>query len=858
MITSISQRVSPSIDAVPVLQRARRPAIRGKFLYVGEQKLPLHGVTYGPFRPTEDGCEYHTPDQVDRDFERMAAHGLNTVRLYTVPPRWLLDIAAKHGLRLLIGLPWEQHITFLRKRATARSIVQRVREGVRSCADHPAVLGFAVGNEIPASIVRWYGRQRIERFIRRLYRAVKQEDPAALVTYVNFPTTEYLELPFLDFLCFNVYLEDEQTLRRYLSRLQNLAGDRPLVMGEVGLDSRRNGVDEQARTLHWQIRACLGAGCAGVYTFAWTDEWHRGGFDIEDWDFGLTTRDREPKPALASVARAFGEGILANGRDLPRVSVVVCTYNGSKTIRQTCDHLAKLDYPDYEVLVIDDGSNDGTGAILDQLAEEYPLLRVVHKRNGGLSTARNVGLREATGQIVAYIDDDAYPDPDWLNFAVHHLLNTNHVGVGGPNLPVPEDGKIPTCVAHSPGGPNHVLLSDRTAEHIPGCNMVFWKGALDAAGGFDPQFRIAGDDVDLCWRLQERDGVIGFHPTALVWHHRRGDVRGYLRQQTNYGKAEAMLQRKWPSKYNQFGHVQWSGRLYGQGVTLPLAFRRHRIYHGVWGTGLFQSMYQRPASLLQSIPLMPEWYLLSAAVMLVAMPGILWQPLWFLAPLLGLAIGIPILQAAATAASAELDRLDTRWERLKCRAIIAAMHLAQPLARLKGRLAQGLAPWRRSSSHRRMALPRIRSDAFWSEHWKAPEQRLAQLEQALLKVGVHPIRGGDYDRWDLEVFGGMFGSIRLLMAIEEHGGGAQLVRIHARPRIGLMAKLGLAAVALLLAFSAAMFHVGAVVLLTVLGVSLLVRAFGDCASAMGAYFEVTRHAEDVADAALVSSGAPAA
>ena len=116
----------------------------------------------------------------------------------------------------MVGLPWEQHITFLDSRSRAGDIEARVREGVRACAGHPAILCYAVGNEIPASIVRWYGRRRIERFLRRLYKAAKAEDLGALVTYVNYPTTEYLDLSFFDLYTFNVYLEDEDRLAAYL------------------------------------------------------------------------------------------------------------------------------------------------------------------------------------------------------------------------------------------------------------------------------------------------------------------------------------------------------------------------------------------------------------------------------------------------------------------------------------------------------------------------------------------------------------------------------------------------------------------------------------------------------------------
>lgn len=104
-------------------------------------------------------------------------------------------------------------------------------------------------------------------------------------------------MPFLDFACFNVYLETQDQFVIYLARLQTLAGDRSLILAEVGLDSRRNGEERQAQKLEWQVRSLFAGRCAGGLVYAWTDEWHHGGFDIEDWDFGLTTRDRQPKPA---------------------------------------------------------------------------------------------------------------------------------------------------------------------------------------------------------------------------------------------------------------------------------------------------------------------------------------------------------------------------------------------------------------------------------------------------------------------------------------------------------------------------------------------------------------------------------
>src|SRR5437016_5994649 len=99
---------------------------RGKFLYVGEKKLHGCGVTYGPFRPEPDGSEYHDAESVENDFAGMAAHGINAIRTYTVPPRWLLDCAQHHGLWVMVGLPWEQHVAFLHDRRLATDIQRRV------------------------------------------------------------------------------------------------------------------------------------------------------------------------------------------------------------------------------------------------------------------------------------------------------------------------------------------------------------------------------------------------------------------------------------------------------------------------------------------------------------------------------------------------------------------------------------------------------------------------------------------------------------------------------------------------------------------------------------------------------------
>ena len=182
------------------------------------------------------------------------------------------------------------------------------------------------------------------------------------------------------------------------------------------------------------IRAAFEEGACGAVAFAWTDEWWRGGHPVDDWAFGLVDRS-----AAAEAGGGCGRGgvrrgavpaadAAASGR---RVSVVVCAYNAADTHRglpllaRAADLSRLRDHPRQRRLARSH-QRDRPRAIRG--------VRVIDIPNGGLSAARNVGLAEATGEIVAYTDADTRVDRDWLTFLVQPFLTSDVVGSGGPNV----------------------------------------------------------------------------------------------------------------------------------------------------------------------------------------------------------------------------------------------------------------------------------------------------------------------------------------------------------------------------------------------------------------------------------------
>lgn len=230
------------------------------------------------------------------------------------------------------------------------------------------------------------------------------------------------------------------------------------------------------------------------------------------------------------------------------ISIVVPTYNRQATLRNTLAALTRQVYRDYEVIVVDDGSSDGTREVVQR---EFPLARYLRLHtNRGCAAARNAGIGAALGDIVAFTDDDCVPPPDWLmRLADGYARHPEVAGVGGYMHPTDAAlGASP--LARYESYLTHVVYRAGDAEYVGGyeCpaggtnNISYRKAVLEEFGGFDESFP-AGSDPELKWRICDAGHRVLYIPTGVV-HQRRYVWSAFRVQQIQRGRGALHFERK--------------------------------------------------------------------------------------------------------------------------------------------------------------------------------------------------------------------------------------------------------------------------------------------------------------------------
>jgi cellulose synthase/poly-beta-1,6-N-acetylglucosamine synthase-like glycosyltransferase len=229
-----------------------------------------------------------------------------------------------------------------------------------------------------------------------------------------------------------------------------------------------------------------------------------------------------------------------------KVSVIVCGYNEEKDLPSCLHSLRIQTYPSYEVVVVDDGSIDATSKI----AASYGT-KVICIKHSGLATARNVGVRHSTGEILAFLDGHCVVDKDWIRNIVDCFNSGKKVGmVGGPYL-TPEDAHfIDKCIWYAycsvlgSGGMNSPRTR-RTSQSIylpSGCNMAIRREVLDVVGPFLDNTLVGSEDLDIGCRIVKAGYEVVYSPKVRVWHKGADSFGKFFRQIYSYGKARPMIE----------------------------------------------------------------------------------------------------------------------------------------------------------------------------------------------------------------------------------------------------------------------------------------------------------------------------
>jgi glycosyltransferase involved in cell wall biosynthesis len=476
-------------------------------------------------------------DRFARDLASLAAAGYTVVCL-PPPPRWAIQPAAASGLRFVVdlgcaGLDRLAAMSWRERRHHLRELTARIRETLRPWDRCEALLGVAL--ERPEPVGQSRRRGKIARRAADEVAIVIHDLDAKMLTAWRDRWPHLGECPAeFDFLLVDCALPSRDALSPALMACHGEVGDRPLVLGSVSLP----GADADAALL---IDTALRCGAAGTLA--------------ETWRPGHVRRH-------GAIRRIHTRSVRDLDLDWPSMSVVINAHNAASTLEECLSHCDRLDYPELEVIVVDDGSTDATPAI----ARTHPRTRLITIPHSGLPAARNVGYQSARRDLVVYLDADAYPSPAWPWYVALAGIGDRVGASGGPNIPPSGMSMSARIAARSPGSPIPQLLRPDRAKHLPGCNMAFRREVLCELGGFDPLLEGA-EDIELEWRVVQSDHEIGYHPAALVWHYRQPGLRRYLRQQRLYGRHYAILERRYPERFPAGGRIL-------------NAARRLRLYRG--------------------------------------------------------------------------------------------------------------------------------------------------------------------------------------------------------------------------------------------------------------------------------------
>lgn len=236
----------------------------------------------------------------------------------------------------------------------------------------------------------------------------------------------------------------------------------------------------------------------------------------------------------------------------PRTSIIIAVKGDNPYLRECLDHCGRLTDQDFEIIVLPD----------EACALNYPQTRILATGPVGPSYKRDLGVAEARGSILAFLDDDAYPAPGWLAAAVQVLNDPGVAAACGPAVTPPQDGlrQQASGLVYSSwmvGGPfvyRYLPRPAREVDDYPSCNLIIKKEPFVRAGGFNTCYW-PGEDTVVCLKLtHDLKFRIVYDPGILVYHHRRALFGGHLRQVKSYAQHRGYFAKRFPQTSLRIGY----------------------------------------------------------------------------------------------------------------------------------------------------------------------------------------------------------------------------------------------------------------------------------------------------------------
>ncbi len=218
-----------------------------------------------------------------------------------------------------------------------------------------------------------------------------------------------------------------------------------------------------------------------------------------------------------------------------KVSIIVPLYNARKTVGRVIEACLSIDYPDIELVVVDDGSTDGSA----EIASRYPI-KLIRQTNGGPAKARNAGWKASNGEICFFTDSDCLPRSDVLTILLKHLKREN-IGAAGGSYDIANPQYLLARLVHSEIATRHRKMPTNV-NFLGSFNLAVKRELLEKVGGFNEEYGSAsGEDNDLSYRILKRGKKLSFDMCAAVTHFHEISLAKYLKQQYNHGKWRVKL-----------------------------------------------------------------------------------------------------------------------------------------------------------------------------------------------------------------------------------------------------------------------------------------------------------------------------